>query len=222
MTEPDLHQHICGMAGMPAKGSQPPFAEVAFPLHPDTPIDYEAVRAAAVEKILGPCDYVLHPAVGAPHVDVYRYPPSVNRPFWCYVTNGMSDFPQVLPDQSLFRSELICATRSEARTAADLLTVLGTMPFRDATFLHLYHTVPFPDGIGDPRFTYVMTIPPFLVEDLVKVAFLGQPLVVMSIIRITAEERQRAAATSSRQVVNSLPDDLETWLLDGRGGGALS
>ncbi len=99
----------------------------------------------------------------------------------------------------------------------ELLRVLGTFPFRCSTFLHTFHTVPFPAGVGDPRFEYVMTVPPFLTPDLAGVQFLGKPLLVMSLIRITAAERERAVVGSSRTVVNGLPDVLDTWLIDGRG-----
>lgn len=221
MTEDELRDHLWSLVPGAVRGPQPPFADVAFPLHPDSPVDYEHERATACERVLGACDYVFHPSVGAPHIDVYRYPPAADRPFWCYVTNGMSDFPQVLPDGSLFRSEITCASSKGGRTPAQLLNVLGTMPFRSATFLHLYHTVPFPDGVGDPRFTYTMTVPPFLVGALARLKFLGERLLVMSLIRITEGERQRAVEESSQVVVDSLPDVLDTWLIDGRGGSPL-
>lgn len=147
---------------------------------------------------------------------MHRFPPTTDRPFWSYATNGMSDFPQVLPDGTTFRSELTCFAKTEDPVWADLLHCLGTFPFRTATFLHTHHTVPFPDGIGDPRFTYALTIPPFLAPGLAQARFLGDSLLVMSVIRITAEERQSAVSTSSRQLVDSLPDTLDSWLIDGR------
>ncbi len=113
----------------------------------------------------------------------------------------------------------MCASSREGKLPGDLLHVLGTMPFQDDTFLHYFHTVPFPEGIGDPRFTYAMTVPPFLCSELAKLDFLGNPLVMMMVIRITAEEQKRAVRTSSEQVVENLPDVLDTWLIDGRGGG---
>ena len=76
-----------------------------------------------------------------------------DQPFWCYVTNGMSDFPQLHADGSSFRSEMMCVSREEWGLAPELIRVLGIMPFQDDTYLHLYHTVPFPQGVGDLRFT---------------------------------------------------------------------
>jgi hypothetical protein len=218
MTEDELREHVCRLAEVPLSGRQPPFAEVAIPLHPDTPVDYEDVRQSAFEAVLGAADFIFHPSLGVPHIDVLRYPPTASREFWCYATNGMSDFPQDLPDGTKFRSELVCCSRSQADDWPELLRVLGTFPFRSATFLHTYHTVPFPNGVGDPRFTYIMTVPPFLTPDLAKVQFLGEPLLVMAVMRITGGERDRAVVESSRRVVDSLPDLLDTWLIDGRVG----
>lgn len=216
MTEEELRQHILSATDRRGRGEQPPFADVAFPLHPSKPIDYELVRAEMYERILGRCDGVFHPPTGAPHIDVYRYPPTSDRPFWSYVTNGMSDFGQILPDNSLFRSEIMCASASQWDKAAELLQVLGRMPFEDDTYLREYHTVPFPQGVGDPKFTYIMTIPPFLVKELDDLSFLDEPLEVMSVIRLTPDEREFAVEYSSRELVDNLPDELSTWLIDGR------
>lgn len=216
MTEDELREHASKMAELPMSGVQPPFADVAIPLHPDSPIDYGEVRSQMFEAVLGPSDMLFHSPVGVPHIDVERYPPKDYREFWCYVTNGMSDFPQILPDGSTFRSEISCCARSESAIWPELLRVLGTFPFRASTFLHLYHTIPFPKGVGDQRFTYVMTIPPFLLSDLAKCCFLGEPLLVMSLIRITEAERNLAVKQSSSILVDMLPDLLDTWLIDGR------
>jgi hypothetical protein len=216
VTEDELRQHACQMAGLRPAGVQPPFAEVAVPLHPDSPVDYEDTRSEIFGAVLGPADTLFHAPLGVPHIDVERHPPNHTRPFWCYTTNGMSDFPQSLPDGTTFRSEIMCCSGSEAAIWPELLRVLGTFPFRCSTFLHPYHTVPFPDGVGEPRFTYVMTTPPFLVSNLAKARFLGEPLLVMSTIRITEAERQLAVEESSRTLVERLPDELDTWLIDGR------
>lgn len=216
MTEDELRSQICRIAGRADTGGQVPFSNVAIPLHPDQPIDYESVRTEMFEAALGPSDAILHPPIGAPHIDVLRFPPTAERPFWAYATNGMSDFAQVLPDGTSFRSELTCFTRAEDSLWADLLVTLGTFPFRCNTFLHLHHTVPFPDGVGDHRFPCTLTIPPFLAPGLFDARFLGGPLLVISVIRITAQERDYAVAHSSRALVDALPDALDTWLVDGR------
>jgi len=110
----------------------------------------------------------------------------------------------------------MCASASQWDLAADLLQVLGRMPFEDDTYLREYHTVPFPQGVGDLKFTYIMTIPPFLVKELDDLSFLDEPLEMMSVIRITTEEREFAVEYSSRELIDNLPDELGTWLIDGR------
>jgi hypothetical protein len=186
MTEEDLRQHILAATDRRGRGEQPPFADTAFPLHPYQPIDYELVRSEMYERILGRCKGVFHPPMGAPHIDVYHYQPTSDRPFWTYVTNGMSDFRQIPPYESSFRSEIMCASASKWDQGAELLQVLGRMPFENDTYLREYHTVPFPQGVGDPKFTYIMTIPPFI-KELGDLSFLDEPLEVMSVIRITSD-----------------------------------
>jgi hypothetical protein len=38
----------------------------------------------------------------------------------------------------------------------------------------------------------------------------------MSVIRLTPDEREFAVEYSSRELVDNLPDELGTWLIDGR------
>lgn len=80
MTEDELREHACQMAEVRDAGPQPPF-------------DYEGARVEAFEAVLGPADHIFHTPLGAPHIDLHRYPPCDMREFWCYATNGMSDFP---------------------------------------------------------------------------------------------------------------------------------
>ena len=44
MTKEELRQHIVSATDRRGRGEQPPFADVAFPLHPSKPIEYELVR----------------------------------------------------------------------------------------------------------------------------------------------------------------------------------
>lgn len=111
MTECELLDHICQTSGTPARGFQPPYSPAGIPLHPDQPLDYEQERNRCVEAVLGKCDFVYHPALGCPHVDIYRYPTTSDRPFCVYLTNGMSDFPLMLPDGTARRVELVACTK---------------------------------------------------------------------------------------------------------------
>ena len=60
-----------------------------------------------------------------------------------------------------------------------------------------------------------MTTPPFLVDEFKSLSFLDEPLVMMFVIRITAEEREIAVEQSSQYLIETLPDELDTWLIDG-------
>ncbi|MFN0199106.1 MAG: suppressor of fused domain protein [Planctomycetaceae bacterium] len=207
---------ICRMAETPRQKPQPPFTMAPILCHPTAPVDYEAVRSEMFKDILGPVDLIFHPSKGAPHVDVERHPPSKDRPYVSFITNGMSDFPQVLPNGSMFRAELFCAAHEFSQDWPDLLNIMGVFPFKEDTFLHNYNTVPFPDGIGDPKFTYAATVPPYLEPRLANLEFLGARLYIFMVIRITDAERGFAVETSTVSLVNELPDVLDTWLIDGR------
>ena len=61
-----------------------------------------------------------------------------------------------------------------------------------------------------------MTTPPFLVDELAHLTLLDQPLIMMSVIRITAKEREIAVERSSQYLVDTLPNEVDTWLIDGR------
>jgi hypothetical protein len=220
MTEEELFQHICKLADSPAKGLQPPYAPVAIPLHPNQPFDYEAAREEVCSRALGASDFIHHPSVGAPHVDVFRYPPSGDRTYWCYITNGTSDFPIQLPDGTYFRIELLAATRAISEVAPAVLHTLGKMPFEFSTFLHYYHTIPFPQGLPAEPYTFAFLIPPFLAENLRAFPLgSGQTVTLLQVIPITAKERDYAVKHGSRALVEQLPDLLSTWLFDGRARG---
>ena len=221
MTEEELFRHICTSSDDPASGLQPPYAPIAFPVHPDEPVDYEAVREEACSAALGASDLVHHPSIGAPHIDVFRYPPLGERTYWCYVTSGMFDFPIWLPDGTYFRSELLAATHAISNVAPAVLFTLGKMPFAFRTFLHHYHSVPFPQGLPVEPYTYALLIPPFLAEGLRSFPlFPGQTVTLLQVIPITASERKYAVKYGSREFVAQLPDLLSSWLFDGRSGGA--
>ena len=218
MTEDELFRHICSMATDDAKGRQPPFADVAIPLHPDSPVDYEVVRDAAYSAALGASDFVYHPSVGAPHIDVYRYPKSDEREFVCYVTNGMSDFPLQLPDGTYFRAELLAAVSEPSTSIAELLRVLAQMPFVAKTFLHQYHTVPLPKGVLEEPFTFALIIPPFLAAELQDIPLTStESVTTLQVVGITHEERDIALEHGPAHLVETvLPDELSTWLFDRR------
>ena len=216
MTEVELRRHIFEMVGQEVDRVQPPFADVAIPLHPDSPIDYEAVRSEQYEAHLGKSDYIYHPSVGAPHIDVERFPPNADRPFWVYLTNGMSDFPQILPDGELFRSELMLCSTNENVWFAELLKLLGEFPFDRGTFLYYNHTIPLPSPRPDSVRAFGAIIPPFLFERFAEVMLGKDAVAILSVISVAEDEVAFAKDNSTRELIESLPDQMETWLIVGR------
>lgn len=216
LSEENLFNKIVEMSEKDPKGIQPPFAEHGFPIHPQDPVDYESVRSEFYESILGCSDMVFHPSLGTPHIDIYRYPPTKERTFWCYVTNGMSDFPQLLPNEEPYRCELLFCTREDNREVPEYLRVLGEYPFDERTFLSANHTIPIPNHIIGSSHPFVMLIPPFLLEKAHSFDLNNNVVFTISGICITEEERNLAVRNSSEELINGLPDELDTWLLDGR------
>lgn len=51
-------------------------------------------------RFLGPYSFVFHEIVSDQvHIDILQFPPTGNRPFWTFVTVGMSDLPMSVPEE---------------------------------------------------------------------------------------------------------------------------
>ena len=216
MTEEELFNDIVRLSEKSPKGPQPPYAPVCWPIHPDSPVDYEGVRCEFYESVLGESDMVYHAAVGAPHIDVFRHPPTKSYPFWCYVTNGMSDFPQVLPNNELLRTELMACVSKPTEGLPDYLHIIGQFPFEYETFLGANHTIALAPGLAGEPFTHAILVDPFLVPEARAFQLDGKTVFTICMAAISESERAFAIEHSSGALLDSLPDQLETWLLDGR------
>jgi hypothetical protein len=157
------------------------------------------------------------PDVGAPHIDVYRYPPNENRQFWVYLSNGMSDFPQNLPGGKTFRSELMVGEKVEHDSLPQIVRLLAEFPFDEATFIYYYHTIPLPTILYDKVLEHGTITPPFLVPDLDVIRKGKDEVKIFAINSISENEREMAIKSGSQKLLDDLPDELETWLIDGRG-----
>lgn len=222
MTERELLDHICQTGGKPAKGYQPPYFDAGVPLHPDQPVDYEQERDQFAQSVLGESDFIYHPALGCPHVDIFRYPATPERPFCVYLTNGMSDFPLILPDGTSRRIELVACTKhvdTRDLNAPDSITqivrYISLFPFMVQTFLDYFQTIELPVVPGVVRPRYVALIPPFLLPRLGTISLMGQEVRVISILPLSDQDfQQLSQGTRVVDFVESLPDSLETWLFD--------
>jgi hypothetical protein len=103
-------------------------------------------RERVYEQVFGASDFVYHEMVPfVPHVDIYRFPPTDGRPFFTFVTGGMSDLRMSSPEElgpGFRRVELVFYT-SEARPEyPELLRRLAHFPHDNRTWIHWGHTMP--------------------------------------------------------------------------------
>jgi hypothetical protein len=87
-----------------------------------------------------------------PHIDIYPYPPSGQRDYWTLITGGMSDRAQRIPkiargEISPF-TEVVMYAHEVREWMVGGLSALAEHPFREKTFLHLWHSF----GTGAPLF----------------------------------------------------------------------
>ncbi|HWK30190.1 MAG TPA: suppressor of fused domain protein [Solirubrobacter sp.] len=113
---------------------------------------------AHVERHVGPVASVWHQRQSPwVHVDVLVMRPTAERPFFTFVTAGMSERAMAAPDPALARAELVLALPRDWPLAEDrglwpltLLQTLAELPHRFDTWLWAGHTVPN----GDPPAPY--------------------------------------------------------------------
>ncbi|MHC4884757.1 MAG: suppressor of fused domain protein [Planctomycetota bacterium] len=81
-----------------------------------------------------------------PHVDIYQFEPTEERPYWTLITGGMSNERMHIPEESFgeigSRAEICMYVKEPKGWMFSVLKGLAEMPFDDKTFLHWWHTVP--------------------------------------------------------------------------------
>src|SRR5574340_1685383 len=123
----------------------------------------------------------------------------------------MSDFPQLLPDNDTFRCELMASTKKEWAGLSEFLRRLAEYPFDESTFLCAYHTVPIAGHLLPGFLPFAILSPCFLLPEAHSFSLNGNTVFTVSLSAITAEEKQFAVDTSSNELINRLPDCLDTW-----------
>ncbi len=107
---------------------------------------YMEERERIYTERFGPSDVVFHEMLPrAPHIDVYRFPPSGEANFYTYVTGGMSDLAMNSPAElgaEFRRAELVFYTEDEREEYAEVLRWLAHFVHDNNTWLHWGHTMP--------------------------------------------------------------------------------
>ncbi|MGB6220406.1 suppressor of fused domain protein [Haloferula sp.] len=222
MTEAELLSHIEDGTGVPAKRGHPTYYDAGGPIHPTVPVDYDEERLTAVGSVLGEPDFTYHPALGLPHIDLHRYPATVDRPFTCYVTSGMSDFPTILRDGSSIRVELVaCTARGDydhdinsPGSISMVMRYASLYPFLQQTGINYYHVIELPQEYHPYWGKRVLLIPPFLLNDLAFLPLKGQKVHLLGMIRISDNDFSVLTARGPEALFESWRETLETWLFD--------
>lgn len=150
-------------------------------------------------QMFGKCDSVFHEFIPyVPHVDVYMYPPSEVRPYFTYVTGGMSNLPMTSPKElgaESRRVELVFYSADDKPEYANFLRRLAHFPHDNATWLHWYHSMPngFPTEpiFGEGKLDSFFFMPSIVEPDVdlgKRLSFEGEPINLVWCVPITADE----------------------------------
>ena len=104
-------------------------------------------RETQYTALFGEVETVYHELLPfVPHIDVFIFKPGTRgRPFFTYVTSGMSDLPMTIPrtaDPELAVAELIFYADEANNDYAELLRKLAHFPHENRTWLGSGHTMP--------------------------------------------------------------------------------
>lgn len=200
MTEDQLRQRVLKLARESPEDGGTPWVEVVVEQHPD---GYSEGRSAVYDRVLGDVDKVFRPALGVPWVEVRRYPPVDRRPFWCYLSDGMSDFPQVAGDGSGVRTELLVCARRESSLAVNLVHTLAAEPFRTRSACR-ESSAELPAGLCYRGFAHVLLMAPPLVPDLAGFSLGARPF-ACSRWRHSTPENTSGRSVLSRSSASACP-----------------
>jgi hypothetical protein len=215
MNEQQWRAELLRLSGLPVDTAQVPYVGTAPPLHPDAATDYDQRRLAACEAALGPADMTYRVPVGAPTIDVYRFPPNAERRCWVWITSGMSDFPQCGPEGEALRTELALTASAALEAAPELLRTVGEFPFRAATHVDVFHTLRLPAEQRPPGFFGVLFMPPVHLQALDSIDIgAPQPVNLLQLLPITLMENATARMQGGLAVLRGLPQVFESFLFD--------
>ena len=154
---------------------------------------------------------VLHPTARRnPHVDVYPFRPTAERPFWTLVTGGMSDEPQPVPPeiQAPRRIELVLYLPEQDYWGPALLQMLGGYGRANRTVLGPWHTLPLGGRLREGTELTALLLAP---NDLEPPSFGehsigGDRVTFLTVVPITERELTSAELAGSEQLYARLAE----------------
>lgn len=160
-------------------------------LHDD---DFLEQRESHYIRFFGPLtEPVMHSTdAKVPHIDVYQFKPTAQRPYWTLITGGMSDMRQPgVPEELSPRAEIMLYASQPTGWMFNVLKGLAEMPFDDDTFLHWRHTVPngMPMTAKPSLLTNFFFLPPYFEpQGFDRLRIEGDRVNILWMIPITDEE----------------------------------
>jgi len=159
-----------------------------------------------------------------PAVDVYSFPPNELRDHWTFITGGMSDRRQALPEEApeLFarRTELLMYGAGAETWRLYALKLLAEYPFDLGTWIHAWHSVdagaPLASG---SQLSAFFLLPPAMEDpqSFDRLVIEGEPVNILWVVPITAAEQGFALKNGPQALEEILYEaDFEVLLDAGR------
>ncbi len=171
------------------------------------------LREEHYERFFGPVSQpVVHGAGGGdPHIDTYQFPPIGERNHWTLITSGMSDKRQKIPEDikalAAPRAELFLYARKPESWMLDALEGLAVSPFKDALFLHWWHTVPNDRALAASasRLTAFLLLAPYFEPDEFDTFEIeNDPVDFLWVVPITEDELAYARKNGSEALLDTM------------------
>jgi hypothetical protein len=140
-----------------------------------------------------------------PHIDVYHFEPTQERPFHTLITGGMANYRQPT-DEGPARVELLIYVKEFEWWAANLLKMIAEFPAQNETFFAAYHTVPIGYRLTETAEISAFLLAPAEMEDSSRLSFSIEDDAVgyLVCVPITMIEHAFAREVSSEQLHQKL------------------
>ena len=126
-----------------------------------------------------------------PHIDIYQFPPSDDRRYWTFITGGMSNLPQTLPDGQQHYTELLTYANEPQPWIPNILKKVAEFPMRNNTFFYWGQTLDYgtvTDTTPTLLTAFILLPPYFESDDLNILKFDGDPVHFLWCVPITERE----------------------------------